>query len=62
MNVLLIDNRDSFTFNLSQLIARVTAQTPRVIDNTASHWRDVISEIGADAIVISPGPGNSRAL
>ncbi len=57
MKVLLIDNRDSFTFNLSQLIARVTAQTPRVIDNTASHWRDVISEIGADAIVISPGPG-----
>ena len=57
MNVLLIDNKDSFTYNLSQLIARVTARTPVVIDNAASHWRDVITEIGADAIVISPGPG-----
>ena len=57
MNVLLIDNSDSFTFNLSQLIARVTAHPPVVIDNTASHWRDVLAEIGADAIVISPGPG-----
>lgn len=57
MNVLLIDNSDSFTYNLSQLIASVTARTPVVIDNAASHWRDVIAETGADAIVISPGPG-----
>ena len=57
MNVLLIDNRDSFTHNLAQLIARVTTHTPVVIDNAASHWRDAIAEIGADAIVISAGPG-----
>lgn len=57
MNVLLIDNRDSFTYNLSQLIARVTAHKPVVIDNAASHWRRVIAEVSADAIVISPGPG-----
>lgn len=57
MNVLLIDNKDSFTYNLSQLIARVTAHTPVVIDNAVSQWRDVVTEIGADAIVISPGPG-----
>jgi len=57
MNVLLIDNKDSFTYNLSQLIAKVTAHKPVVIDNAASHWRDVVTEIRADAIVISPGPG-----
>ena len=57
MNVLLIDNRDSFTYNLSQLIAKVTAHKPVVIDNAASHWRDVVTEIRADVIVISPGPG-----
>jgi len=57
MNVLLIDNKDSFTYNLSQLIARVTGRTPVVIDNAASHWRDVVTEVRADAIVISPGPG-----
>jgi len=57
MNVLLIDNKDSFTYNLSQLIARVTAHKPVVIDNAASSWRKVIAEISADAIVISPGPG-----
>lgn len=57
MNVLLIDNRDSFTFNLSQLIAKITSRTPVVIDNAAAHWRDVVAETGANAIVISPGPG-----
>lgn len=57
MNVLLIDNRDSFTFNLSQLIAKVTARTPVVIDNTATNWREVVAATGANAIVISPGPG-----
>ena len=57
MNVLLIDNRDSFTFNLSQLIARITSRTPIVIDNSAAHWRGVVAETGANAIVISPGPG-----
>lgn len=57
MNVLLIDNRDSFTFNLSQLIAKVTARTPVVIDNTATNWRELVAETGANAIVISPGPG-----
>ena len=57
MNVLLIDNRDSFTYNLAQLVARVTGSTPVVLDNAASQWRDVIAETGANAIVISPGPG-----
>ena len=57
MNTLLIDNKDSFTFNLSQLIAKVTASPPVVIDNAAPHWRSVAEEIGAEAIVISPGPG-----
>lgn len=57
MNVLLIDNRDSFTFNLSQLIAKITSRTPVVIDNAAAGWRDVVAETGANAIVISPGPG-----
>jgi len=47
MNVLLIDNKDSFTYNLSQLIARVTGRTPVVIDNAASHWRDVVTEVRA---------------
>ena len=62
MNVLLIDNRDSFTFNLSQLIAKITAQSPVVIDNAAAHWRDVIAETGANVIVISPGPGTPARI
>ena len=57
MKVLLIDNRDSFTFNLSQLIAKITSRTPVVIDNAAAHWRNVVAETDANAIVISPGPG-----
>ena len=62
MNVLLIDNKDSFTFNLSQLIAKVTARTPVVIGNAATNWRDVVAATNASAIVISPGPGTPVRL
>ncbi len=57
MKVMLVDNRDSFTFNLSQLIANVTATEPLVIANTEERWRDLIDSNKIEAIVISPGPG-----
>lgn len=54
MNVLLIDNFDSFTFNLAQLIEEAAACQLSVLqyDKVSSH---VISQF--DKIVISPGPG-----
>ncbi|MGL5859394.1 MAG: aminodeoxychorismate synthase component I [Angustibacter sp.] len=55
MRTLLIDNYDSFTYNLYQLLGEVTGATPTVIRNDAD-WAAVdVSQF--DAIVISPGPG-----
>ena len=62
MKVLIVDNKDSFTFNLSQLVAKVAACEPLVIDNTEAHWRDLVATHGIGAIIISPGPGTPERL
>ncbi len=53
MRTLLVDNYDSFTFNLHQLIAEVTGHAPHVLRNDGPEpdprdW---------DAVILSPGPG-----
>ncbi|NBD14505.1 aminodeoxychorismate synthase component I [Corallococcus silvisoli] len=53
---LLIDNHDSFTFNLFHLLARVSGTEPLVVRNDALGWRE-LRGLGFDNIVISPGPG-----
>lgn len=55
MDVLLVDNYDSFTFNLAQYIGEVDEE-PRVERNDAITVEDVEDD-PPDAIVISPGPG-----
>jgi para-aminobenzoate synthetase len=55
MKTLIIDNFDSFTFNLYQLIARVNGELPMVVRNNAD-W-DSLRVQAFDNIVISPGPG-----
>lgn len=60
MRVLLIDNHDSFSYNLAHDIAIVTGKHPDVVlnDDPPVHW-SALSEwlSGYDAIVVSPGPG-----
>ena len=56
MQTLLIDNYDSFTFNLYQLIAEVNGVAPIVVRNDAAPWEEV-RDLDYDNIVISPGPG-----
>lgn len=58
MRVLIVDNRDSFTFNLCQLVAKLTAREPLVIPNTERRWRELIEGQGVEAVVVSPGPGS----
>jgi anthranilate synthase component 2 len=53
--VLVIDNYDSFTYNLVQYLGELGA-TVRVVRNDAESV-DALGRIGADHIVISPGPG-----
>jgi para-aminobenzoate synthetase len=56
MRTLLIDNYDSFTFNLFQLLAGVNREDPIVVRNDEASW-DELRELDFDNIVISPGPG-----
>lgn len=58
MRVLVVDNYDSFTYNLVQLIARISGVEPHVVLNDAESW-DAVTERAFDAIVISPGPGRA---
>ncbi len=55
MNVLIVDNYDSFVYNLYQRIGELGAE-PTVVRNDAITLEDV-RVIDPDAIVLSPGPG-----
>jgi len=56
MRTLLIDNYDSFTFNLYQYLAEVNRVPPIVVHNDTAPWEE-IRDLDFDNIVISPGPG-----
>ncbi len=56
MKTLLIDNYDSFTYNLFQLLAEVNGEAPTVVRNDAARW-DELAAGGFDNVVLSPGPG-----
>ena len=58
IQVLIVDNKDSFTSNLSQLVAQATGCQPLVIGNTESRWQKIARERSVAAIIISPGPGS----
>ncbi|MDX6381811.1 MAG: para-aminobenzoate synthetase, partial [Rubrobacteraceae bacterium] len=57
MRTLLIDNYDSFTYNLYQLLGEVTGEAPVVMRNDADGWAD-LSLDDFDNVVVSPGPGH----
>jgi para-aminobenzoate synthetase len=57
VKTLLIDNYDSFTYNLFQLLAEANGDEPTVVRNDEATW-DELSELEFDNILISPGPGN----
>jgi para-aminobenzoate synthetase len=56
VSTLLIDNYDSYTYNVFHLLAAVSGEAPIVIRNDIVSWR-ALSRWDFDAIVISPGPG-----
>jgi len=56
MQTLLIDNYDSFTYNLFQLLAEVNGSEPIVVRNDEMSWGE-LSGLEFDNVVISPGPG-----
>lgn len=56
MTTLLIDNYDSYTFNLYQLLASVAGEEPVVVRNDEIGWSE-LARHRWDRIVVSPGPG-----
>ncbi|MCD9873474.1 aminodeoxychorismate synthase component I [Streptomyces guryensis] len=56
MKTLLIDNYDSYTYNLFQLIAEVNGEEPVVVLNDAGDRVLDLAEF--DNVVVSPGPGH----
>ncbi len=56
MKILVIDNYDSFVYNLAQLLGELRTQ-PTVLRNDRITLEDV-AKMDPDAIVISPGPGH----
>jgi para-aminobenzoate synthetase len=56
LKTLLIDNYDSFTYNLFQLLAEANGEEPLVVRNDEAGWAE-LSELPFDNVVISPGPG-----
>ncbi|HEV2790250.1 MAG TPA: aminodeoxychorismate/anthranilate synthase component II, partial [Solirubrobacterales bacterium] len=56
MRTLLIDNYDSFTYNLFQLLAEVNGEEPLVVRNDEASWAE-LERLDFDNVVISPGPG-----
>jgi para-aminobenzoate synthetase len=59
MRTLLIDNHDSYTYNVFHLLAGVSGEEPIVVDNDAVSWR-ALERWDFDAIVLSPGPGTPQ--
>ena len=58
MKVLVIDNYDSFVYNLVQYIGELGAETIVYRNNKAS--LEQLSQLKPDRIVISPGPGTPQ--
>ncbi len=57
MKTLLVDNHDSYTYNVFHLLAAASGSEPMVVNNDAVSWR-VLTRMDFDAIVLSPGPGH----
>ncbi|MGD3108950.1 aminodeoxychorismate synthase component I [Streptomyces sp. YGL11-2] len=56
MRTLIVDNYDSFTYNLFHFLARVNGEEPVVVRNDDPSWRlGRLAEF--DNVVLSPGPG-----
>jgi para-aminobenzoate synthetase len=56
LKTLLIDNYDSFTWNLFQLLTEANGDEPIVVRNDEASWEE-LSQLAFDNVVVSPGPG-----
>jgi len=59
MKILIIDNYDSFVYNIAQIMGGFLNVTPFVERNDKLTLKDIL-KIDPDAIIISPGPGHPK--
>jgi para-aminobenzoate synthetase len=59
MSTLLVDNYDSYTYNVFHLLAAASGEEPDVVHNDMISWK-ALSRWKFDAIVLSPGPGRPQ--
>ena len=52
--IILVDNYDSFTYNLYQLLGEIGEKV--VVFRNDEINKEIVQELSPDAIVISPGP------
>jgi para-aminobenzoate synthetase len=58
VRTLIIDNYDSFTWNIAHYIAEANGQEPLVVRNNEYSWAELQRMGPFDNIIISPGPGS----
>jgi para-aminobenzoate synthetase len=59
VSTLLVDNYDSYTYNVFHLLAAVCGEEPVVVHNDEISWKALSSQ-NFDGIVLSPGPGRPQ--
>ncbi|WWP01447.1 MAG: chorismate-binding protein [Candidatus Dasytiphilus stammeri] len=58
MRCLIIDNYDSFTWNLVDYVSIVFKTEPLVVRNDQYSWNEIKAQENIHSIIISPGPGS----
>ncbi|WFE28060.1 aminodeoxychorismate synthase component I [Solwaraspora sp. WMMD791] len=61
MRILLVDNYDSYTYNLFQLLATVAGSEPTVLANDDPRLA-AVDRLDTQCVVISPGPGRPHRV
>ena len=54
-NVWIIDHRDSFTWNLAELVRKTGMAVPRVVSNESPELEQAVQ--AGEKLILSPGPG-----
>jgi anthranilate synthase component 2 len=57
MSIIILDNFDSFTYNLYQMVQAQTSLPVQVFRNNALSWEELLA-LHPDRVILSPGPGH----